>query len=64
MIILPIVWPRDHYMLLQRSTTGVCHALLWFPEQMVPTCSAKVKLGDTSDVLAMVRPCTAFLAAS
>jgi hypothetical protein len=29
-------------MLLQRSTTGVCHALLWFSEQMVPTCSAKV----------------------
>jgi hypothetical protein len=27
---------------LQRSTTGVCHALLWFPEQMVPACSAKV----------------------
>jgi hypothetical protein len=21
-------WPRDHYILLQRSTTGVCHALL------------------------------------
>jgi hypothetical protein len=29
-------------MLLQRSTTGVCHALLWFPEQTVPTCSAEV----------------------
>jgi hypothetical protein len=29
-------------MLLQRSTTGVCHALLRFPEQMVPACSAKV----------------------
>jgi hypothetical protein len=29
-------------MLLQRSTTGVCHALLWFPKQTVPTCSAKV----------------------
>jgi hypothetical protein len=25
------VWHRNHYMLLQRSTTGVCHALLWFP---------------------------------
>jgi hypothetical protein len=36
------VWPRDHYMLLQRSTTGVCHALLWFPEQTIPACSAKV----------------------
>jgi hypothetical protein len=24
------VWPRDHYMLLQRFTTGVCHALLRF----------------------------------
>jgi hypothetical protein len=36
------VWPRDQYMSLQRSTTGVCHALLRFPEQMVPTCSAKV----------------------
>jgi hypothetical protein len=27
---------------LQRSTTGVCHALLRFPKQMVPACSAKV----------------------
>jgi hypothetical protein len=36
------VWPRDHYMPLQRSTTGVCHALLQFPEQTVPACSAKV----------------------
>jgi hypothetical protein len=25
------VWPRDQYMLLQRFTTGVCHALLQFP---------------------------------
>jgi hypothetical protein len=25
------VWPRDHYMLLQKSTIGVCHALLWSP---------------------------------
>jgi hypothetical protein len=30
------VCPRDHYMLLQRSTTGLCHALLWFPEQIAP----------------------------
>jgi hypothetical protein len=29
-------------MLLQRSTTGVCHHLLWFPKQTVPACSAKV----------------------
>jgi hypothetical protein len=36
------VWPRDHYMLFQRSTIGVCHALLQFPEQKVPACSAKV----------------------
>jgi hypothetical protein len=27
------VWPRDHYMSLQRSTTGVCHALLRFPDK-------------------------------
>jgi hypothetical protein len=27
---------------LERSTTGVCHALLRFPKQMVPACSAKV----------------------
>jgi hypothetical protein len=27
---------------LQRSTAGVCHALLQFPKQTVPTCSAKV----------------------
>jgi hypothetical protein len=30
------VWPRDHYMLLQRSTTGVCHALLQFPDKQSP----------------------------
>jgi hypothetical protein len=29
-------WPRDPYMLLQRSTTGVCHALLWIPQQRAP----------------------------
>jgi hypothetical protein len=29
-------------MLLHSSTTGVCHALLWFPRQTVPACSAKV----------------------
>jgi hypothetical protein len=29
-------------MLLQRSTIGVCHALLRFFEETVPTCSAKV----------------------
>jgi hypothetical protein len=27
------VWPRDHYMSLQRSTIGVYHALLWLPPQ-------------------------------
>jgi hypothetical protein len=36
------VWPRDHYMPLQRSTTGACHALLRIPKQTVPACSAKV----------------------
>jgi hypothetical protein len=36
------VWPRDHCMSLQRSTIGVCHTFLRFPEQMVPVCSAKV----------------------
>jgi hypothetical protein len=29
-------------MSLQRSTIGVCHALLRFPKQTVPACSAKV----------------------
>jgi hypothetical protein len=29
-------------MLLQRSTIGVCHAVLRFPEQMVHACNAKV----------------------
>jgi hypothetical protein len=29
-------------MSLQRSTTVVCHALLRFPEQTVPACSAKI----------------------
>jgi hypothetical protein len=36
------VWPRDHYMSLQRSTIGVCHALVQFPLTLGPTCSAKV----------------------
>jgi hypothetical protein len=27
------VWPRDHYMPLQRFTTGICHALLRFPDK-------------------------------
>jgi hypothetical protein len=27
---------------IQRSTTGVCHAFIQFPEQMVPACSAMV----------------------
>jgi hypothetical protein len=36
------VWPKDHYMSLQRSTIGVCHALLWYPKQTLPACSAKV----------------------
>jgi hypothetical protein len=36
------VWPRDHYMTLQRTIVGVCHALLRFSEQMIPACSAKV----------------------
>ena len=30
------VWPRDHYMPLQRFTTGLSHALLQFPEQTAP----------------------------
>jgi hypothetical protein len=30
------VWLIDHYMPLQRSTTGVCQALLWFSRQMTP----------------------------
>jgi hypothetical protein len=32
------VWPRDHYMLLQRFTIGVCHALLRFPDKR-PRCT-------------------------
>jgi hypothetical protein len=36
------VWHRDNYMSLQRFTTGVRHALLWFPLTLGPTCSAKV----------------------
>jgi hypothetical protein len=27
------VWSKNHYMTLQRSTIGVCHALLRFPPQ-------------------------------
>jgi hypothetical protein len=36
------VWPGDHYMPLQRPTTGVCHALLWIPTQSGLACSAEV----------------------
>jgi hypothetical protein len=36
------VWPRDHYMPLQRATTVVCHALLWFPTHSGSACSAEV----------------------
>jgi hypothetical protein len=36
------VWPRDHYMPLQRPTTGVCHALLWFFTHSGLACSAEV----------------------
>jgi hypothetical protein len=36
------VWPRDHYMLLQRPTTEVCHALLRFFTHSGPACSAEV----------------------
>jgi hypothetical protein len=36
------VWPRDDYMLLQRSTIGLCHALLRFLKQTVLACSTKV----------------------
>jgi hypothetical protein len=36
------VWPRDHYMMLQRPTTGVCHALLRFPAHSGPACNAEV----------------------
>jgi hypothetical protein len=35
------VWPRDHYMPLQRFTIGVCHALLQFPHKG-PACIAKI----------------------
>jgi hypothetical protein len=35
-------------MSLQRSTTGVCHTLLWFLKQTVPTCSAKVSRTNIS----------------
>jgi hypothetical protein len=36
------VWPRDHYMSLQRPTTEVCHALLRFPAHSGPACNAEV----------------------
>jgi hypothetical protein len=30
------VWPRDYYKPLERSTTGVCHVLLWFLNKRSP----------------------------
>jgi hypothetical protein len=47
------VWPRDHYMPLQRSTTGVCHALIRFPYKG-PACS--VKVSPTKAPLALCGP--------
>jgi hypothetical protein len=36
------VWPKDHYMPLQRSTVGVSHALLQSPVTRVAASEAKV----------------------
>jgi hypothetical protein len=41
------VWPRDHYMLLQRSTIGVCHDLLWFSDKWSPL--AMLRFSTQSD---------------
>jgi hypothetical protein len=54
------VWPRDHYMSLQRSTTGVCHALLRFPKQTVPTYNAKVSYTNVSSCTMWFRQFTKY----
>jgi hypothetical protein len=50
------VWPRDHYMSLQRSTIRVWHALLRFYEQRVPACSAKVSRTNVPSCTMWFRP--------
>jgi hypothetical protein len=62
MITLPFgVWPRDHYMSLQRSTKGVCHALLRIPEQTVPTCTSKVTHTNVPSCTMWFRPVTKYV---
>jgi hypothetical protein len=55
------VWPKDHYVLLQRSTIGVCHASLHFPEQTVPACSAMVSRTNVLSCTMWFRQCTKYV---
>jgi hypothetical protein len=48
-------------MLLQWSTTGVCHALLRFPEQTVPVCSVKVSHTNVPSCTMWFRQFTTFV---
>jgi hypothetical protein len=48
-------------MLLQKSTTGVCHALLWFPKKTVPACSAKVCRTNVPSCTMWFRPFTKYV---
>jgi hypothetical protein len=47
-------------MLLQSPTTGVCHALLWSPEQTVPACSAKVSHASVPSCTMLFRQFTKY----
>jgi hypothetical protein len=57
------VLPRDYYMLLERSTIRVCHALLRFPPQALLTVLrfspqapiAPCELGETSCQFPLLR---------
>jgi hypothetical protein len=61
------VWPRDHYMPLQRFTTGVSHALLWFSCDSGPcmwTRSCSVSFPHTTEQDSQSTPNTWSLADS
>jgi hypothetical protein len=48
-------------MSLQRSTIGVCHALLWFPKQTVPACSAKLSHRNVPSCTVCLRQFTKYV---
>jgi hypothetical protein len=48
-------------MLLQMSTTGVCHALVQFSKQIIPACSAKVSCTNIPSCTMWVKQFTKYV---